>query len=281
PLGYASGALEYHLNVAPGGTAAVYLAIPLHDNDSTLARIGTEGAAEYVTAQLADVTRYWKTLLDRVDLQLPASAARIARAVTTTLAYILINRDGPAIHPGPRTYARSWIRDGAITSGALLEMGFTQPVRDFARWFARYQLPDGRIPCCVDQRGADPVPEYDSNGEFIYIVAEYYRFTRDVGFLDEMWPAVVRAADFIGALRQQRLTDEYKRPDKQAFSGLLPESISHEGYSSRPVHSYWDDFWALRGIKDAAVLAVVVGDEEHASAYAGLRDAFRTDIYAS
>src|SRR5262249_27845588 len=85
----------------------------------------------------------------------------------------------------------------------------------------------------------------------------------------------------IGALRQQRLTDEYKRPDKQAFSGLLPESISHEGYSSRPVHSYWDDFWALRGIKDAAVFAVVVGAEEHASAYAGLRDAFRTDIYAS
>ena len=43
-----------------------------------------------------------------------------------------------------------------MTSTALLEMGFTQEVRDFIRWFARYQLPDGRIPCCVDRRGADP-----------------------------------------------------------------------------------------------------------------------------
>ena len=34
-------------------------------------------------------------------------------------------------------------------------------------------------------------------------------------------------------------------------SGLVTESISHEGYSAKPVHSYWDDFWALRGLDDA------------------------------
>jgi len=281
PLGYASGAFVYRLSLPPGGAESVYLAVPLHEADGVLASAGTDGAPAYVNAQLAEVTRSWKDLLDRVDLQFPAADSHTARAVKTTVAYILINRDGPAIHPGPRTYARSWIRDGAITSGALLEMAFTQPVRDFVHWFAKYQLPDGRIPCCVDRRGADPVPEYDSNGQFIYIVAEYYRFTRDIGFLEEMWPAVVRATDFIATLRQTRLTDEYRRVDKQPFFGLLPESISHEGYSSHPVHSYWDDFWALRGVKDAAALATVVGDEEHARAYRELRDAFRTNLYES
>src|SRR5262249_35316591 len=150
------------------------------------------------------------------------------RTIKSTLAYILINRDGAAIHPGPRTYARSWIRDGSLSSTALLDMGFTQPVREFLRWYAQYQSADGRIPCCVDGRGADTVSENDSNGEFIYTVAEYYRFTRDVGFLTEMWPTVVRATQSIEALRRQRLTDTYRQPDKQAFYGLLPESISHE-----------------------------------------------------
>ena len=35
---------------------------------------------------------------------------------------------------------------------------------------------------------------------------------------------------------------------KRLFFGLLPESISHEGYSSKPMHSYWDDFFALQGL---------------------------------
>src|SRR5207244_4166343 len=41
------------------------------------------------------------------------------------------------------------------------------------------------------------------------------------------------------------------------------------------------DFFALRGFKDAAALAVVVGDEEHATKFAALRDAFREALYAS
>ena len=49
-----------------------------------------------------------------------------------------------------------------------------------------------------------------------------------------------------------RAADEHR-----ACFGLLPESVSHEGYLAQPVHSYWDDFWALRGFKDAAFMAAV------------------------
>jgi hypothetical protein len=42
------------------------------------------------------------------------------------------------------------------------------------------------------------------------------------------------------------------QPEKRAFFGLLPESISHEGYAKRAVHSFWDDLFALRGLQDAA-----------------------------
>jgi hypothetical protein len=86
---------------------------------------------------------------------------------------------------------------------------------------------------------------------------------------------------YIETLRQQRMTDEYKVSDKRLFFGLMPDSISHEGYAARPVHSFWDGFWTLRGLKDAAELAVRVMDEPNASRFAELRDAFRKDLYAS
>jgi hypothetical protein len=61
----------------------------------------------------------------------------------------------------------------------------------------------------------------------------------------------------------------------------LPESVSHEGYLAHPVHAYWDDFWALRGLKDAAAMAQVVGDVAQAERMAALRDAFRETLQAS
>ena len=160
-------------------------------------------------------------------------------------------------------------------------MGFTEEVKAFLRWYAGFQGADGKIPCCIDRRGADPVPEHDSAGAFVWAIAEYYRYTRDVGFVNDMWPHVVRAVDYLATLRKRRLADDYRTPDKIAFYGLLPESISHEGYAAHPVHSYWDDFFALRGLKDAATLAVVVGDDDHAERYASLRDGFRDALYAS
>src|SRR5439155_1187459 len=117
-----------------------------------------------VTEQQARTRRDWETVLGRVAIDLPPEARKLEQTLKTTLAYIQINRDGPAIQPGSRNYARSWIRDGAITSSALLEMGFTPEVRDFLRWYARYQGPDGKVPCCVDRPGADRLSGHDTPG---------------------------------------------------------------------------------------------------------------------
>jgi hypothetical protein len=46
--------------------------------------------------------------------------------------------------------------------------------------------------------------------------------------------------------------------------GLLPVSASHEGYLSHHVHSYWDDFWGVRGLEAAAELAFAMGMPEDA-----------------
>ena len=272
PFEHASAALAWDLEIAPGDSADVYLEAPFH---------GGAPATAGFDAALAETAGRWRERLGGVTLDLPGYATRLGDILRSNVAYVLINRDGPAIQPGSRAYDRSWIRDGALTSTALLRVGHAEVVRDFIEWFAGYQYPNGKVPCCVDHRGADPVPENDSHGEFVYLVAEYMRFTGDTALARAMWPHVTAAVGYMDSLRRSRLGPEYETGEKRHFRGLLPESISHEGYSAKPVHSYWDDFFALRGLKDAVELAETLGEREAAARFATIRDAFRDDFHAS
>jgi hypothetical protein len=193
---------------------------------------------------------------------------------------MLISRIGARLQPGTRSYGRSWIRDGAMISEGLLRMGRHEVVRDYVELFAPFQFKDGMVPCCIDDRGSDPVPENDSHGELIFNIAEYWRYTGDTAFLRRMWPHIEGAWNYMEKLRLSERTVANRALDA-AFYGMMPVSISHEGYSSKPVHSYWDNFWALRGYKDAAQMAQVLGEEALAKRMAASRDEFRSDLDAS
>ena len=270
PFGHASAALAWDLAIPGGEAREVEIAIPLHE-----AAVAEKGAIHRAPLDLAICL--WKSELDRVEIRLPA-AEDLVRTYKSTLAYILINQDGPGIQPGSRSYERSWIRDGALTATALLRLGQEEDASAFLAWYAPFQFENGKVPCCVDYRGADPVPENDSHGELLHLAAQVYRFTGDRELLAKVWPHVAKAVGYIEELRQQRRTDAYKNTP---YFGLLPESISHEGYSDKPVHSYWDDFFALRGLKDAADLAQSTGKTKQAEEWARIRDEFRTDLLAS
>ena len=279
PEGLVSGALQYVLDVPAGGSREVALLVPLHDAPQPPGFPGDEvTVTRYADEMQRSCEARWKARQDRVTVQLPDSDA--VHALKAQLAWVLVNRNGPAIQPGTRSYARSWIRDGSLTSSALLRLGETQAVREFIEWFAPYQYANGKSPCCVDHRGADPVPEHDSSGELIFLITEYYRYTGDREFAERMWPHVAGAAAYLDTLRAQRRTAEWRAPGNERFFGLLPPSISHEGYSAKPMHSYWDCFWALRGFKDAAFLAGVLDKPERASLERD-RDEFEKDLVAS
>jgi len=291
PTGHASAAFAYELELGPHASSIpIDLAVPLHGGDLSLAQLLSTSSPpatlfpgqgeRAVSTQLDKTAAEWRQRLGPVSITLPASASRYTQTMRTQLADILINRDGPAIQPGSRSYSRSWIRDGSLTSTALLRLGHDQDVKDFIDWFAGYQYDNGKIPCCVDEHGATPVPENDSHGEFIYLVAEYYRHTGDKAELEKMWPHVAKAVAYMDSLRHLRMTEQYTVGANKPFYGLLPESISHEGYGAKPVHSYWDDFFALRGFKDAAFIAKELGKPEAAD-YAQIRNSFRSNLFES
>ncbi|MBW3670635.1 MAG: hypothetical protein KY432_03055, partial [Acidobacteria bacterium] len=282
PFGSASGVMSWSLSLSAGERKDVVVTVPFHERPADLdGGLSLSDAAAMAGQELEGARSEWANRLGRVRITLPDSASHISRAIRTNLAYILINMDGPSIQPGSRSYDRSWIRDGSLTSAALLRLAHPEEVRRFIEWYAKYQRETGYVPCCVGVRGADPVPENDSHGQFIYLVREYYDFTGDRRLLEQMWPHVKSAVSYIDSLRHERMTDEYRQPEMLAFYGLVPESISHEGYSAKPMHSYWDDFFTLKGLVDATEIARDLGADDDHARFARIRDEFRHDLYAS
>jgi hypothetical protein len=289
----ASGAGVWKFSLKPGEQADVVAAWPLGKAPlRPLAATDSREAGELFEAVQRSAGAWWRAQLGRLQLRLPPSQKALFDTARSQLAYIHINRDGAGIQPGSRSYERSWVRDGAMTSLALLEFGQTEVARSFVEWYAAYQFPSGKVPCVVDRRGPDPVPEHDSHGQLIFAIANVYRFTGDLAFLEKNYSHIERAVDYIKNIRAERMTPEFSgdgfRTEQgrapvplRAFYGLVPESISHEGYSAKPMHSYWDDFFILRGLKDAAAMAAALGRKDQAADWAALRDDFRATLLAS
>lgn len=223
----------------------------------------------------------WRETLHAVQWRVPACAQEAFECFHTAAGHILINRDGVALQPGPRRYTRSWMRDSVIMGAALTKAGLSEPLCDFLDWYKKFQRKDGFIPCVVDRDGVDWLVEHDSHGQFIWGVREAWHHGASRAWACYMMPFVAKAADYLMQLRRQRLGNAYRREDKATFRGLLPESASHEGYLAHPVHSYWDDFWGIRGLEAAADLAKICERPLDAKRWRQEAVNFQADVFRS
>jgi hypothetical protein len=272
PTGFASAALEWRIALRANDSTDVWIALPNDVRGSP----SSSGSAALVAAR-----EQWDRELATTRVSFPGSGSALAATLSTALGDILVNAHGPAIQPGTRSYRRSWIRDGALTSSALLRMGHAADVKAFLEWFTPFVFADGKVPCCVDARGADPVTENDADGELLFLAAEYWRKTGDTAAARRLWPRLSRTAAHLDSLRNSRRAAQYRTPDSLLVFGLLPPSISHEGYSAKPAYSLWDDFWGVRGMADAALLARLANDASAVARYSSASREFRDDVVAA
>ena len=281
-----SGLATYVVQLSPGGTMDIVLSIPL---DRSVLKPYEVDALDAFDSLHAEVSRLWSDRLGDMDLELPQ--AGVANTFKSQAAYILINRDGPALQPGSRNYNRSWMRDGCLTSAALLRMGLTEDARTYLEWYAQRQYENGMVPPILNtdgtvNHGYGGDIEYDSQGQFVFALMEYFRFTRDYGFLERHFDHILRALEFTRVLRERTLAADYMAgaDAPERFRGILPASISHEGYST-PHHSYWDDFWALKGWKDGEQAAILLNRTNEArwarSEYFKLKSGVASSIAAT
>ena len=243
---YASGVLEYDFNIGPEKEEKYSFFLPLHDS------WGPKRTFETMQKATRD---FWEEKLNKVQVNIPDK--EMSDAVKTSLAYMLINKNGPMLQAGSGAYKKSWIRDACSASAAMMRMGHTEEVKEYIDWFTDHIKPDGKVPpIMISETSAEPAwekefEEYDSQGQYVYSVLEYYRFTGDKEWLKGKLPAVKRVLNFTEALR------------KKDAAGIFPRSVSHEGYFPAPgMHSYWDDYWGIKGWKDAASIADILGDKE-------------------
>lgn len=280
---FSSGALLFDVTLAPEESWSVDASMPMNVSSSMSMR----------ETQLFDMDRVleterarWEQILSQTIVRVPESEQHLQETIDANLAYILINADGAGIQPGSRSYERSWIRDGAMTSAALIALGRTNDARAFIDWYSNYQYSNGKIPCVVDSRGPDPVDENDAPGEFLFAIRNSAEAggAFDEAFARAMYPRVRTTVGYIESMRERRLTAAYTEsndPITRACAGLMPESISHEGYSEKPMHSYWDDFWIYRGLQDAVILADRLGESDDRERFAQLAHEFGESLRAS
>ena len=200
--GLLSAAWTYAFDLKPGDSKEVVLAAPLHETLSQLKPAGDFGALRQ------DAVTFWTRTLNRVEFELADKA--VEHTVKSQAAYILLNNDGVVIQPGSRSYNRTWMRDGAMISSALLRLGFFEEVREYLDWYAERVEPDGLVPPILDTSGKvyegwGRNIEWDSQGQFIYAIMEYYRFTGDRNFLEKHFDAAHRALQYLVTCGSGRL----------------------------------------------------------------------------
>lgn len=276
PSGLASGYAAYDVMLQPGESRSFWWRY----GNGGLADVGARSEAEALALQ-SRVAGEWRSTLSSVRIQLPESEQRLVDLIRSNIAYIMINRDGVRLQPGSRNYKRSWIRDGALMSAAMIHFGVNQPALEYIEWYTQFVEPSGYVPAIIEDDKPLPILECDSFGQYIYLVTEYWKFTHDEAFARRYYPVVQRVADYITKLHREG-QNRYRGAQglEALFYGLLPPSISHEGYGS-PVHSYWDNYFAILGLKNASVLAAALGKPEEAARYQAEAVDFRKDVVSS
>lgn len=149
---------------------------------------------------------------------------------------------------------------------------------NYFKTYSPFIFPSGKVPCCVDARGSDPVAENDSHGEYMWLYAELLRYGWNPNDARAYWPQIKHVFEYQKSIIAPQRADEFRLPERIRLFGLLPPSISHEGYSDKAAYSYWDNFWGLKGYRAAAMAARILGEVQDFEQMNAEAQVFATDI---
>ncbi len=233
-VGMATAAALYPIDAGESLDVIVYL--PLEKNK--IAKEMPEGNRK--TAQLA----WKKSLQEQCLLQIPDEHFKF---LYDAAIYTMILHSPKEVYPGPYIYRRFWFRDAAFILHALLCVGLKDRVRRALDCFRSRQTAQGYF---LSQEG-----EWDSNGEALWIMRQYCEMTGTVP-PKEWQKSIKKGGKWIC---KKRLPDNLQT----SHAGLLPSGFSAEHLGPNDFY-YWDDFWAVAGLKAAAYLCAAYKDHKMA-----------------
>lgn len=173
--------------------------------------------------------------------------SRINEAFEASKNNLLLLVDKEEVTPGPFTYHKMWFRDASYTVTALLKLGFFEDVKRILGFYFRRQKPDGFF---ESQNG-----EWDSNGQVLWTMSQYYLFSGDREFLEKHYAALAKGAEWIFKTRKKTTKDITER-----HWGLLPAGYSAEHFGPSNYY-YWDNYWGWAGVRDLIAIGKALGKD--------------------
>ena len=238
-------------------------------------------------------TDYWKAWTNRYpwsfhglsekERLLFKKSLMLVRAHVDTHGGIIASADSDQLNYGKDTYAYVWMRDGSYAAYALDRAGYHDAVERFFTfansvitdegYFMHKYLPDGSLgsswhPWIKNGKPQLPIQE-DETAMVIFALANHYRRSRDLEFLEGIYNSLVeRAANFMVAYRDPKT--HLPLPSYDLWE-------EHHGISTYTASSV---FGALSA---ASELAGVLGKNDDAKTYLQaaeeVRNAILTHLY--
>ncbi|GAB4354483.1 MAG: hypothetical protein Kow0060_05610 [Methylohalobius crimeensis] len=176
----------------------------------------------------------------------------------TALTSLILHSPGD-VYPGPYTYRRFWFRDAAFILHGLLCAGLTERAESILDRFPERQDHQGYF---HSQEG-----EWDANGEALWILGRFCELTGRPP-KPEWERAIRRGGRWI---LRKRLAE-----NDSLHAGLMPAGFSAEHLGPNDYY-YWDDFWSVAGLDNAARLTEHF-DPELARTFAAETERFHSAI---
>jgi hypothetical protein len=264
PVGMATGLAEYAVTLAPQERREFLALMPLAPKKEAQISISDFASLDY-EATGRRVKQAWKKMLSPgTELHFPNR--KLNDSFLANRAYLHTFDRGQWMTPGVLTYGQCWIRDSAYMIHALDKLGFHQQAEEKLLYLPQRQTKDGYFSF---QEG-----EWDANGLALWVIVEHYRLTGNRELLRHFYPALSRAANWIQRKRVET------RPKVSPHYGLFPAGLSAEHLGPCDYY-YWDNFWGLAGLQQAAFAARVVGREADAERFCGFASRYRHTIEKS
>jgi hypothetical protein len=217
----------------------------------------TDLRAASATALKSGNLSFWNNKLDSDGLQMRFTpvVSHLFDLYKICRANILILSDDGAIHPGPTIYDDFWVRDSSVEGIAAALAGDSNlALRQYADHYPEVfnEAVQWIGPVCtkgffggVHEKNDR---EWDSNGQALWAIGKFDRLKSGNFGTGMFYPYVLDGARWLR--------------DNRSIYGLLHSGWSAEHIGDKDKPHYWDDFWAIAGLYEAARLAERVNAPE-------------------
>ncbi|PKM82310.1 MAG: glycoside hydrolase family 15 [Firmicutes bacterium HGW-Firmicutes-14] len=273
-----SGSQAWNLGVIePGESRTVTVFITAANSRQQVVENASFAREQGRNILLKETAAFWETYLGRLFLPhgIGHETARLLKR-SVMACKMMMNRDTGGIIAAPEfdeTYSRCggyayvWGRDAAIIAHAMLKAGYPEYAWDFYRWAAKNQFPGGEWPQRqftdgeLAPRWGDQV---DSTGAIIWGICQFYKETWDNTFIEEMWPTVARAGEYLA-----NWINDTSGLARMSWD-LWEERFGEHAHSFAAVHA---------GLKGAGLVARALGETGLALEWLETAKNFREHIY--